>query len=82
MLAPCQPEHSIGNCSIQGVRERLLFTLMPHRGRSNVLARKNEDKSNTFPTDLVCYNYIMMWEQNLFNLLKYSKVIKQKPYFK
>ena len=47
------PRRPAGNYGIQGVREGLLVTLIPRRGRSNALARRYKRRSDTFRTHLV-----------------------------
>ena len=51
------PRRPAGNYSIQGVREGLLVTLIPHRGRSSALALRYKRRSDTFRTLLrsVCW---------------------------
>ena len=48
------PRRPAGNYGIQGVRERLLVTLILRRGRSSALARRYKRRSVTFRTHLVC----------------------------
>ena len=46
--------HPVCNCGSRRVREESLVTLVPHRGRSNVLVRSYERRSDTFRAHLVC----------------------------
>ena len=54
ITAACDPRRPAGNYGIQRIREGLLVTLIPRRGRSSALARRYKRRSNIFRTHLVC----------------------------